>query len=103
MTEDNPVTGRPYGGRDDRGGPGLPGERPAEGDEREVSSPSTDPDHETASRAAQEGGMTSRDVDLDAAGPGMPERVDAPDPADATDADPPGGSVANQQGRTPDR
>lgn len=105
MTEGNPVTGRPYGGRDEKPDPDdIPGERPVDEDERQVSAPK-DPEeeHETGSRAPEAGAMPAKDRDKTEPSAGIPEPVDAPSPADATEGDPPGGSVANQEGRTPDR
>lgn len=93
---------QPYGGRYQRPDDDtLPGERPVSEDERHVEPPGKR-DDETASRAAEEGEMASQGgaVDPD---PGIPQRVEPPSPADATEGDPPGGSVANQSGRTPDR
>lgn len=101
MSDGNPVTGQPYGGRDERPeGAGLPGERP-EKDSQDA--PDDGREVETSSRAAQEGAMPS-----DAGGEtepteGIPEQVDAPSPADATEGDPPGGSAANQRGRAPNQ
>lgn len=105
MSEDNPLTGRPYGGRNEKPEESdLPGERPLREDEKHQGAPAGRhrDDHETASRAAEDGAMSSGDDGLVEPTPGIPQRVDAPSPADATDADPPGGSAANQQGRTPD-
>ena len=105
MSEGNPVTGRPYGGRNEKPADEdvLPGERPLTEDEDEVGAPeSRHRDDETASRAPEEGTMTSKDTDKVEPTPGIPEPVDAPSPADATDADPPGGSAAFQRGRVPD-
>ena len=100
MSQDNPVTGHPHGGRDETPDSGsLPGERPATEEERRVTPPDADEESDTASRAAQDGPMTSLDRDKLGPSEGVPERVDAPSPADATDADPPGGSAANQRGR----
>jgi hypothetical protein len=102
MTEQNPATGQPLGGRDDKPeGAGIPGERP----EKESVGPPADSarDDENASRAATGGPMAS-DPPGDLRGSeGIPERVEPPSPAGATDADPPGGSVANQDGRAPDQ
>jgi hypothetical protein len=102
MTEQNPVTGQPYGGRDERDDEdGLPGERPSD---ETVSAPSSaSSGDESASRAASDGPMTSDPPGELRGSEGIPQQVDAPSPADATDADPPGGSAANQTGRTPDR
>jgi len=103
MTEQNPVTGQPYGGRNEKSDDApLPGER--EGAET-VGAPGSDEGHDTGSRAAQDGPMVGAD---DSSGglqptPGIPERVDAPSPSGATDADPPGGSAANQSGPPPDQ
>jgi hypothetical protein len=103
MTEGNPVTGQPYGGRNQQTEPGLPGERPVSEEERTQQPPSQrERDSETASRAAEEGGMSGQG-DANVPSEGVPGQVDAPSPADATDADPPGGSAANQSGRAPDQ
>ena len=105
MTENgNQMAGRPYGGRNERPeGEGLPGERPVSDEERRVGPPeSRDRDDDTASRAAEEGEMSS-EQGLAQPTPGIPEPVDAPSPADATEGDPPGGSAANQRGRAPDQ
>jgi hypothetical protein len=102
MTEQNPATGQPYGGRDEKPeGDGIPGERP----ESESVGPPTDSSRndESASRAATDGPMTSDPPGELRGSEGIPEQVDAPSPADATDADPPGGSAANQDGRAPDQ
>jgi hypothetical protein len=94
---------QPFGGRNERPDDDtLPGERPAEDDEKEVGPPGDKNDHETAPRAAEQTEMASRDQDTGPT-PGIPERVEPPSPADATEGDPPGGSTANQTGRTPDR
>ena len=94
---------QPYGGRNKRPDDDtLPGERPVTEDEQTVEPPGEKNDHETASRAAEESEMASRDQETGPT-PGMPERVEPPSPADATEGDPPGGSTANQTGRTPDR
>jgi hypothetical protein len=105
MTEGNPATGHPHGGRDESpDDSALPGERPLSEDEQGQDAP-TDRgrDDETSSRAPEEGTMTSDQSGLTEPTPGVPEQVDAPSPADATDEDPPGGSVANQRGRVPDQ
>ena len=94
---DNPVTGYPHGGRDEKSDDdgSLPGERP---ESESVSAPQADPGDETASRAAQGGAMASTGS---APQPteGIPQQVQPPSPADATEGDPPGGSTANQGGR----
>lgn len=102
MPEDNPVAGHPYGGRNDpKGGEGLPGERP---DPEDSTPPGhSDGEHETASRAPEDGPMSSGGVEAPRPTSGIPRRVEAPDPEDATDADPPGGSATNRQGRAPDQ
>jgi hypothetical protein len=102
MTEQNPGTGQPYGGRDEKSDDaGLPGERP---EQETVTAPSSaSSGGENASRAATGGAMASDAPGEQRGSEGIPEQVDAPSPADATDADPPGGSAANQTGRTPDR
>jgi len=103
MTEQNPVTGQPYGGRDEKPDDGpLPGERP---ESETVGAPDTDQQHDTGSRAAQGGPMAGSDDAGDGPqpSPGIPEQVDAPSPSGASDADPPGGSAANQSGRAPDQ
>ena len=93
---------QPFGGRNERPDDDtLPGERPVDEEEKHVEPPGKR-DDETASRAAEEGEMAARDQDTGPT-PGMPERVEPPSPADATEGDPPGGSTANQTGRTPDR
>ena len=94
--DDNPVTGQPYGGRDQKqDGSGLPGERP---ESESVSAPRRDAGDDTASRAAQDGPMPSSGS---APQPteGVPGQMQPPSPADATEGDPPGGSTANQGGR----
>ena len=104
--EGNPMAGRPSDGRNEKPeGAGLPGERPLSEDEKHVGPPaSADRDDKTASRAAREGTMEDDErPGLAEPTPGIPEPVDAPSPADATEGDPPGGSAANQRGRTPDR
>jgi hypothetical protein len=104
MSDSNPVTGPPYGGRDDKPDDApLPGERPASRDEQTVEPPDTSGESETGSRAAESGPMGGGDTDPLRPSPGIPEQVHAPSPADATDADPPGGSAANQPGRAPDQ
>jgi len=93
---------QPYGGRNARPDDDtLPGERPVGDEERHVGSPDKR-DDETASRAAEQGEMASRGGSVDP-DPGIPQRVEPPSPADATEGDPPGGSAANQTGRTADR
>lgn len=101
MTEQNPATGQPYGGRDEKPeDAALPGERE---EKQDVGPPDTKPGGGHSSRAATDGPMTSEPAgDLDST-EGIPNQVDAPSPDDATDAEPPGGSAANQGGRTPDQ
>jgi hypothetical protein len=99
MSQGNPVTGRPHGGRDEpNDDQTLPGEHPASDAQRRVAPPDPDNESETASRAAQGGAMSSREGDRAVPSEGIPAPVDAPSPADATEGDPPGGSVANQRG-----
>jgi hypothetical protein len=106
MEQGNQMAGRPYGGRNEKpdGEERRPGERPVSEDEKFVGAPpSAGRDDDTASRAAEDGPMTSDEPERVQPTPGIPDPVDAPSPADATEGDPPGGSAANQQGRTPDR
>jgi hypothetical protein len=100
MSGSTPAGGHPFGGRDERpDDEGLPGERPLSDDERTVTAPGEGRRAgETGSRAAQ--GPMDDDIDAPQPSPGIPEQVDAPSPADATEGDPPGGSTANQTGRT---
>ena len=68
---------QPFGGRNERPDDDtLPGERPADDDEQRVEPPGKR-DDETASRAAEESEMASRDQDTGPT-PGMPERVEPP-------------------------
>ncbi len=105
MTEGNPLTSHPYEGRNERpDDEDLPGERPVSEEERRQGPPGDrDRDDETASRAPEGRAMTSHDPEIAQPTSGVPEQVEAPSPADATDGDPPGGSAANQQGRAPDQ
>ena len=80
MPSTRPGTARPNQAQDSDG---LPGERAASEEERDVSAPDTDAEHETGSRAAEDGTMASADGDKVGPGPGIPQ----------------GGSVANQGGR----
>ena len=101
MSETNPVTGQPYGGRDEKPeGDQLPGER--ETDETQDAPSSAGRDDETASRAATEGAMSWPQQGGAEPSPGIPGQVQAPGPEDATGSGAPGGSAANQSGRTPD-
>jgi hypothetical protein len=102
MTEGNPVTGHPFGGKEPPEDAGIPGEEPLPEDEQTRKAPETgDSDDETASRAAEEQVMSDKEGVAEAT-PGVAQPVSPPSPADATDADPPGGSAANQRGRVPD-
>lgn len=106
MTEGNQMSGRPYGGRNEKPDDEdvLPGERPVSEDEKHVGAPRhTDDDSETASRAAEDGPMQTDEPGLAEPGPGIPQGFGPPSPADATEGDPPGGSTANQRGMTPDQ
>jgi hypothetical protein len=80
MSEQNPVTGPPYGGRDDQPeGAAPPGERPVEGEEAVVSPPaSRGDDGEQSSRAPTEGAMSTGQT---GAGPGA-QGAEAPSPGD---------------------
>lgn len=80
----------------------LPGEKPLAEGEGNAQPPGADEEHPSASRAAQDGPMTSRDTDTVQPTPGMASPPHSPSPDDAVDADLPGGSAANQQGNTPD-
>src|SRR3712207_3389163 len=97
MSDSNPVTGQPYGGRNDPDPDApLPGEREVSGDESAVGSPAgRGSGGETGSRAAESGEMSSDGEGLQPT-TGIPNRVEPPGPADATEGDPPGGSAANQ-------
>ncbi len=104
MSDSNPVTGQPYGGRNDKQQDApLPGERDVSGEEASVGA-ATDRGSggETGSRAAESGPMTSDSEGLEPT-PGIPGRVEPPGASDATEGDPPGGSAANQSGRDPGR
>jgi hypothetical protein len=87
MTEQNPATGEPYGGRDEKETVGPP--------------VTAGRDHENASRAATDGTMAADAPSTMEPGEGVDRRLDGPSPADATEGDQPGGSVANQAGRDP--
>ena len=104
MSGSMPAGGHPFGGRDERPDEESgeqPGERPVSGDEATITPPGGEQrSGDTGSRAA-EGPMDTSDVDAPQPSPGIPEQVDAPSPADATEGDPPGGSTANQTGRAP--
>jgi hypothetical protein len=101
MSDTNPLTGPPSGGRDKMpDDDAVPGEQTTSGEN--VQPPETRGGHDSGSRAAQGEPMTS-DTDSLQPSPGIPTQVDAPSPADATDGSPPGGSVANQDGRAPDQ
>ena len=107
MSENEMSGQRPYGGRNEARGEDVrdevqPGERPVSEEEQHVSPPGRERDDEMASRAAEEGEMASQGGAVSPS-PGIPERVEPASPADATEGDPPGGSAANQAGRTPDR
>jgi hypothetical protein len=93
---DNPATGYPYGGRDSK-----PDDASQPGERKESEShgaPAASSGNETASRAAQEGPMSSTGSAPQPT-PGVDGQVQAPSPADATEGSPPGGSTANQSGR----
>jgi hypothetical protein len=105
MAEGNPLTSHPYQGRDKRPDDAdLPGERGVSEREQHQGPPADRRrDHETASRAPEEDSMSADDPGIAQPTSGIPEQVDAPNPADATEGDPPGGSAANQRGRAPDQ
>jgi len=102
MNDGNPITGQPYGGKNEPSGdssvPGTYGEGG-------VVQPPDDPGEggDNASRAAVDGPMASDPPGEMRGSEGIPQQVAAPSPGDATDAEPPGGSVANQTGRAPDQ
>ena len=101
MSDSNPATGQPYGGRDEKPDDGpLPGERPSSGDEATVEPP--DGSGGGGSRAASEP-MDSSDTDSLQPGPGVPHQLHATSPDDVTDTESTEQDVVTQSGRTPDQ
>jgi hypothetical protein len=86
MAEENPVTGHPYDGRNDRPDDEEPepGERPVTGEEEHQTAPGqADRDDPTASRAARGGTMPGPSGEEDEPSPGVPGAV-APSAAGGT-------------------
>lgn len=104
MIEDNPVTGPPRGGRNDRSEDSSP--PGTYGTSETVQPPDPSGGGDTASRAATEGPMTS-DPPSAMAGEmtgsdGVAEQLGPPSSTDGTDGTLPGGSLDHRSGHDPD-